>query len=276
MTNDLAGAAKAFRDLHRPGDPVLLANCWDAGSARLIEATGARALATTSAGLAWSHGYPDGDAIPLPVLTAAVSQIARVISVPLTVDIEGGFSSDPARVGAVVEAVIGAGGIGINVEDGRGAPELLAAKIGAARAAGARLGVPLFINARIDVYLRSLVPPDQAVEEVIRRARMYREAGADGAFPAGIVEPDAIRAVTTTTGMPVNVLVESGLPPVDELRDLGVARVSAGSGVAQMLFGAARDAVSEFLGQGRYDTMLGGSMDYGEIQALFVTAESAG
>ncbi len=276
MSDHAAEAAQTFRDLHRPGDPLLLANCWDAGSARLIAASGARAMATTSAGLAWSHGYPDGDAIPLAVLTTAIAQIARVISVPLTVDIEGGFSSDPAAVGAVVEAVIASGGVGINIEDGRGAPELLAAKIRAARAAGARMGVPLFINARIDVYLRSLVPADRAVEEVLRRARMYHEAGADGAFPAGIVEPDAIRAVTTGTGMPVNVLVEAGLPSVDELRDLGVARVSAGSGVAQMLFGAARDAVSEFLGQGRYETMLGGSMDYAEIQALFVSAEPAG
>ena len=147
--------------LHRPGDPVLLANCWDAGSARLIEACGAVAMATTSAGLAWSHGYPDGDALPLSVLTTAVAQIVRVISVPLTVDIEGGYSAEPERVGAVVEAVIEAGGVGINIEDGRGSPELLAAKIRAARAVADRMGVPLFINARIDVYLKSLVPAGQ-------------------------------------------------------------------------------------------------------------------
>ena len=121
------------------------------------------------------------------MLTTAIAQIARVISVPLTVDIEGGYLDRPGAVGAVVEAVIEAGAVGINIEDGRGAPELLAAKIRPRREPERRMGVPLFINARIDVYLRSLVPPERAVAEVIRRATMYREAGADGAFPAGIV-----------------------------------------------------------------------------------------
>lgn len=269
MTHIQADLAETFRALHRPGDPILLANCWDAGSARLIEATGALAMATTSAGLAWSHGYPDGDALPLPVLTTAVEQIARVISVPLTVDIEGGYSDEPAHVGSVIEAVIEAGAVGINLEDGRGSPELLVAKIFAARASADVLGVPLFINARIDVYLKSLVPPDRAVDEVIRRAALYRDAGADGAFPAGITNPADIRAVVEGTGLPINVLVGPGLPRVDQLRALGVARVSAGSGVSQMVIGTARDAVAAFLRQGSYDQMLGGPMGYGEINALY-------
>jgi 2-methylisocitrate lyase-like PEP mutase family enzyme len=269
MTRTQGDQAEVFRRLHRPGDPLLLANCWDAGSARLIQASGALAMATTSAGLAWSHGYPDGDALPLTVLTTAV--IARVISVPLTVDIEGGYSSEPERVGTVVEAVIEAGAIGINIEDGRTSPELLAAKIRAARTVAERLAVPLFINARIDVYLKALVPPEQAVTEVVRRAALYREAGADGAFPAGIRSPDDIRAVTAVVDMPVNVLVEPGLPPVAELRALGVARVSAGSGVSRMLIGMAQVAVREFLDQGRYESMLGGSMDYAQINALYAT-----
>ena len=188
---------------------------------------------------------------------------------PLTVDIEGGYSEQPERVGAVVAAVMDAGGIGINIEDGRGAPELLASKIRAARAVADRMGVPLFINARIDVYLRSLVPAEQATTEVIRRAALYREAGADGAFPAGVIDARDIRAIVEGTSMAVNVLVEPNLPPVGELRALGVARVSAGSGISQLLVGAARDAVREFLDQGRYDTMLAGSMGYGEINALY-------
>ena len=275
MTATPADRAQAFHLLHRPGDPLLLANCWDAGSARLIEACGARAMATTSAGLAWSHGYPDGDALPLPVLTTAIEQIMRVISVPLSVDIEGGYSGDPEQVGAVVAAILEIGAIGINIEDGRGAPELLTAKIRAAREVASRVGVSLFINARIDVYLKSLVPADQAVAEVVRRATLYRDAGADGVFPAGVIDAREIGAIVAGTRMPVNVLVEPGLPPVDELRALGVARVSAESGVSQLLVGTARDTVRQFLDRGRYDTMLAGSMGYADINALYARDDRA-
>ena len=158
-TPNRAGNADAFRRLHVPGRPVLIANAWDAGSARLIESCGGAAIATTSAGLAWARGYPDGDALPPAILAAAVAEIARVIDVPLSVDAEGGYSDLPARVGEVVRAIVDAGGIGINIEDGSSGPDLLVAKIAAARTAAARAGVGLFINARTDVYLRSLVEP---------------------------------------------------------------------------------------------------------------------
>ena len=127
--NDLA---KEFHRLHQGNTPLVLANAWDAGSARLIESCGAVAIATTSAGLAWSRGYPDGDAIPPRDLAAAVADIARVLSVPLTVDVEGGYASDPAQVRENVAAVVGAGAVGINIEDGQASVDLLCAKIGAA------------------------------------------------------------------------------------------------------------------------------------------------
>ncbi len=269
MSRATAQAAQHFRQLHRPGDPVLLANCWDAGSARLIERCGATAMATTSAGLAWAHGYPDGDTLPLTVLTTAVAEIVRVISVPLSVDVEGGYSTDPDQVGRVVTAVLDAGGVGINIEDGWAEVDLLAAKIGAARAAGERAGVPLFINARTDVYLKGLVPPEQAVEETLRRAAVYRDAGADGIFAAGINDAGEIRAVAAGIGLPLNVLVVPSLPDVAQLGGLGVARVSAGSGIAQTMMGVARDAATEFLGTGRYARMMERSMDYAEINALY-------
>lgn len=148
----LASLAEEFHRLHVPGKPLLLANAWDAGSARLIESCGAAAIATTSAGLAWAHGYPDGDQLPPGLLSAAVAEIARVVSVPLSVDAEGGYSDDPKAVGEIVRAIVDAGGIGINIGDGLASPDLLVAKIAAARTAADTAGVNLFINARTDVY----------------------------------------------------------------------------------------------------------------------------
>ncbi len=144
-----------FRRLH-DGELLILPNAWDAGSARLIESRGAKAIATTSAGLAWSRGYPDGDALPVEQLLSAVRAIARVIGVPLTIDVEGGYSNDPAAVAGLVAGILEAGAVGINIEDGSGSPALLCAKIAAARESAGRAGVELFINARTDVYLRGL------------------------------------------------------------------------------------------------------------------------
>ena len=129
---------KLFRRLH-DGELLILPNAWDAGSARLIESRGAKAIATTSAGLAWSRGYPDGDALPVEELLSAVRAIARVIGVPLTIDVEGGYSNDPAAVARLVAEILEAGAVGINIEDGSGSPALRCAKIAAAReSAGAR------------------------------------------------------------------------------------------------------------------------------------------
>jgi 2-methylisocitrate lyase-like PEP mutase family enzyme len=157
ITND------TFRILHRRPNLLILPNAWDAGSARLIESLGATAIATTSAGVAWSRGYPDGDALPIEQLLATAREIARVIRVPLTIDIEGGYSGDPAVVAQVVAGVIDAGAAGINIEDGAVLPDLLCAKIEAARQAASRTGVDLFINTRTDVYLRAFSSGDAAI-----------------------------------------------------------------------------------------------------------------
>ena len=268
-TTDAAARADAFRALHVPGTPVRIANAWDAGSARLIESCGAAAIATTSAGLAWARGYPDGDALPPAVLAVAVAEIVRVVAVPVSVDAEGGYSDDPAVVAEHVRAIIDAGGIGINLEDGSGSPDLLVAKIEAARSASDQAGIHLFINARTDVYLRGLVPPEQAVEEALACGTRYRDAGADGLFVPGVKDPDAIREIVARAGLPLNVLVVPGLAPVTELATLGVARVSAGSAIAQAAAGLALRAATEFLGDGRYDTMFERDVDYGTLNALF-------
>src|SRR5437867_8180088 len=145
-------AAREFRRLHQEG-LLVLPNAWDAGTARLIESLGARAIATSSAAVAWSRGYADGDHLPVPLLLATVSEIARVVKLPITVDVEGGYSNDPSAVAGTIAAVIDAGGVGINVEDGTADPGLLCAKIEQVKREASRRGVELFVNARTDVYL---------------------------------------------------------------------------------------------------------------------------
>jgi 2-methylisocitrate lyase-like PEP mutase family enzyme len=271
QTQQTAGRADTFHGLHVPGKPLLLANAWDAGSAVLIESCGAAALATTSAGLAWAHGYPDGDVLPPALLATAVAEIIRVVSVPLSVDAEGGYSDDPRVVGENVRAIIDAGGIGINIEDGSSPPDLLVAKIEAARSAAAAAGVNLFINARTDVYLRGLVPAEAAVDEAVAREVRYREAGASGIFVAGVADPDAIRAIAAAVKLPLNVLVVPGLPTVAALGELGVARVSAGSGIAQVAAGSVKRLATEFLAERRFDSMLEKTLDYSQLNTLYGT-----
>jgi 2-methylisocitrate lyase-like PEP mutase family enzyme len=264
----LASLADEFHRLHVPGKPLLLANAWDAGSARVIESCGAAAIATTSAGLAWAHGYPDGDILPRGLLRTAVAEIARVVSVPLSVDAEGGYSDDPKAVGEVVRAIVDAGGIGINIEDGTASPDLLVEKIAAARTAAASAGVKLFINARTDVYLRGLVHADRAIDETLERAARYREAGCDGIFVPGLADPEAIRTIAAAVELPLNVLVVPNLPPVAALADLRVARVSAGSGIAQVVAGVVQRVATDFLANGRSESLLERTVDYAQLNAL--------
>lgn len=267
--------AEEFHRLHEPGRLLVLANAWDAGSARVIEACGASAIATTSAGVAWACGYPDGDALPPRLLNASVAAIARVLSVPLTVDIEGGYSAEARPVGEVVAAVLDAGAVGINLEDGGAPPALLCAKIEAARTAAVRAGVELFINARTDVFLRGLVAPERAVDETLERARQYRAAGCDGIFTPYASDPRAVRALVAGIDAPLNLMILPTLPAVAELRELGVRRLSAGSAIAQAAHAVTRRAATRLLNDGRYDALFEASVAYGELNALF-QARAAG
>jgi 2-methylisocitrate lyase-like PEP mutase family enzyme len=267
MTSGSETNAKTFRQLHAEG-LLVLPNAWDGGSARLMESVGAKAVATSSAAVAWTHGYPDGDALPVRLLIATVSAIARVIRVPLSVDVEGGYSPDPIAAGETVAQVIGAGAVGINLEDGTSPPDLLCAKIEAVKRAAARQGVELFVNARADVYLHALAPPERRVQETLARAARYREAGADAIFVPGVMERAEIQAITAAVGLPVNVLARPGLPPAGELAALGVRRLSAGSALAQSLYGRARALAKSLLSDGSSDIFAEGAMAYAEINAL--------
>jgi len=261
---------ETFHRLHREAKPLLiLPNAWDAGSARLMESLGAPAIATTSAGVAWAQGWPDGDKLPLDLQLATLCNIVRVVKLPVTVDFEGGFSDDPAAVAASARRVMDGGAVGINIEDGRGPPELLARKIAAIRKAAEAAGVHLFINARADVYLAGLAPEGQRVEETLRRGRLYRDAGASGLFVPALSKPDEIRAVTAGIDLPVNVLAVPGLPAAAELAALGARRLSAGSGICGNTWGRARDLAVAFLAEGRSDPLRQGAMSHGEINKLF-------
>jgi 2-methylisocitrate lyase-like PEP mutase family enzyme len=243
--------ATAFHALHTGPEPLILANAWDGGSAKLIESLGARAIATTSAGVAWVHGYPDGDALPVAQLLATAAAIARVIRVPLTMDIEAGYSDDPEAVGRLAAQLIDAGVVGINLEDGTGAPDLLCAKIARVRKVAHGAGVDLFINARTDVYLRGLVPEAQRMAETCTRAARYREAGASGIFVPKLIAPPEITTVVGAVGLPVNLMAWPELPAAAELGRLGVRRLSAGSSLAQAALGRIKAMATAFLRDGR-------------------------
>jgi 2-methylisocitrate lyase-like PEP mutase family enzyme len=256
--------ADRFQTLHADG-LLLLANAWDAGSARLAQAAGAPAVATSSAAVAWAHGWPDGDALPAQLVLETTRAVADAVDVPVTVDIEGGYSDDPIRVGDLVSALVGAGAVGINIEDGGSDPALLVTKIAAARKAAAAHGVDLYINARTDVWLRALVEPARRVEETLARAARYRAAGANGLFAPGITDAGEIAALVA---MPINVLAWTGLPAIDRLRSLGVRRLSAGSAISEAMHGVVLGMMREFLATGRLDGSGLAPLTYGDLQAL--------
>ncbi|MBP5959132.1 isocitrate lyase/phosphoenolpyruvate mutase family protein [Pseudomonas anatoliensis] len=256
-----------FHQLHQQ-DLLILTNVADATGARLVEQLGGNAVATSSAAVAWAHGYPDGNALPLERLISTVESIVRVINVPLTVDVEAGYSDDLGRVAEVLDAVIAAGAVGINIEDGSADPDLLARKIELARTVANKRDVKLFINARTDVYLRALVPAEDRVAETLRRAALYQAAGTDGLFAAGVTAAYEIEAICKGTSLPVNVLGVAGLPSPCELQALGVRRLSAGSGIAEFLYGAMGGLMKSFLTSGKLDTHDLKGFTYGEVNGL--------
>src|SRR5262245_30683818 len=229
-----AGAA-ALRALHRPGEPLVLPNVWDAGSARTVEAAGFGAVATSSGAVAESLGYADGEAAPVDEMLDAVARIARAVSVPVTADMERGYGLPPAEL---VERLAATGAVGMNLEDSDPSsgvlvdPSRQSSFLSAVRDAAGRAGADLVINARIDVYLpKTATEPAGVLAEAIRRAHTYLAAGADCVYPILIASRDDIRTFVTECGGPANVLSRPGALSVGELASLGVARISYGSGM---------------------------------------------
>ncbi|MEV6110396.1 isocitrate lyase/phosphoenolpyruvate mutase family protein [Streptomyces sp. NPDC051940] len=253
MTTTQADKARLFRSLHTPDRPLALANVWDVAGARVVEAAGAPAIATTSAGVAWSLGLPDGDALPRDRAVDVIAGIAAAVGVPVTADIEAGYGQRAADVAETVVRVIEAGAVGINIEDGTRPPAELAQRLTVAREAARGTGVDLFVNARIDTYLFGLGDPADRLRETVERAGAYVAAGADGVFVPGVTDPDTIKSLAAAISVPLNVMAAPGAPGVAEMGALGAARVSLGAGVAQAAYTAARRAAEELYDPGTYD-----------------------
>ena len=260
--------ADRFRRRHHEPGTLVLPNAWDACSAALMQGLGAQAIATTSAGVAWALGYPDGDALPIELHVAAIRQIVRVVSCPVSADVEGGYSDDPREAGANVARLIDAGAVGVNLEDGRAPPELLCRKIEAVKSAAAHAGVDVFVNARTDVYLKDLAP-GREVDEVLRRARSYADAGADGLFAPAVVSEVDIAALVAGQALPLNVMARPGLPALTVLSNLGVRRLSAGSAVAQKMWAMTQRVGADFLRDGSTEALFADSASFAQLNAMF-------
>jgi 2-methylisocitrate lyase-like PEP mutase family enzyme len=262
--------AEAFSALHHAGEILILPNAWDAASAAIMADAGAKAVATSSAAVAWSHGYPDGDALPLPLLLATVSAVARAAGdKPVTADIEGGYTDDLGQLGETIRAVIEAGAVGINLEDGRRAPDLHARKVEAARKAAESAGVALFINARTDVYLKGLAEGEPAEAETVRRAALYRAAGASGIFAPGPSDPELIRRLAAAIDLPLNIMLLPSLPKAAALQALGVRRVSSATAPFRQAYATAANATAEFLKDGDPAAFAGDAARLGNLNARF-------
>jgi len=271
--------AEEFRRLHNRKDVLILPNAWDVPSARVFEDEGFPAVATSSAGMMVSLGYQDGEEIPARVLLSAVGRIARVLSIPLSADLVGGFGGTPEGVAKSVKAAVRAGAVGINIEDfvheeKRLLPvEKQVAKLGALLRVQKETGVPFVINARTDA-LRFFHGDDAArLDEAVRRASAYRDAGADCVYPMGLTDRESIRRFVKVLDFPTNVMVRKGLPPVPELKRLRVARVSFGPSASYAAMGLLKRASQEVRGKGTYETLTEGAIAFDELNSLAVPKE---
>ncbi len=250
--------AELLRALHRGPEILVLPNAWDAISARIFENEGFPAIATTSAGVANALGYSDGGAVPPREMIEAVARITRAVKVPVTADIEHAYGATPSAVADVVLRVIAAGAVGINIEDiVPGATQLedmnlQSDKITTIAKAAKTAGVKVVINARTDVFLRQIGPPEGRVALAIERGKAFLAAGADCVFVPFAKDTDTIRALVQGIG-PINILATKGVPPIAELKALGVARVSVGSGPHRATLALTRDIARQLKSAGTYD-----------------------
>jgi 2-methylisocitrate lyase-like PEP mutase family enzyme len=261
MAQEQAKAA-SFRVLHSGREILLLPNVWDVASARLIEESGFKAAATSSAGIAFSLGYPDGQRISREQMLVVIARIAKAVRVPVTADVEAGYGKTPEDAGRTARAVVEAGAVGMNLEDAIGdSPSVLVElplqleKIRAVREMASRLRIPLVLNARTDMYLLQIGDPAERYDETVRRLSAFREAGADCVFAPGLRDAPTIGRLVADLKCPVNILAEPGSPSVPELSKLGVARVSLGSATMRATVGCLRRIAQELKATGTYSNL---------------------
>jgi 2-methylisocitrate lyase-like PEP mutase family enzyme len=273
-------AQKASRllELHHGKSPLVLINAWDAASARIVEHAGFPAIATSSAALANALGRADGQHLPWPMMTDAIRRIVEAVRVPVTADIEAGFSSNIQELDRAIEQVIEAGAAGINLEDAlpghedRGplypVPEQVE-RIRAVRKTCERMKKRLVINARTDAYWEKDRPEEEALRNTLERGHAYLQAGGDCIFVPGLKKPEHIRAVVSQWKAPVNILAAPGVPSIPELAELGVRRISMGSGPMRATMGLLRRIAEETTRTGTYKVLIDGTVPYAEMNGMF-------
>lgn len=266
--------AESFRAMHRGPGILLLPNAWDAASARIFEQAGFSAIATTSAGIAFALGYPDGQRIPKPDMLNQIARIVRAVDVPVTADVEAGYGERPEDAAQTARQVIEAGAIGMNLEDASEDSArpladlpLQLEKIKAVMLAAKTAGVPLVLNARTDVYLAQAGVPESRYAEALRRLSAFRDAGADCLFAPGICDSPTIAKLVSDLKFPINILASPGAPSVPELQKLGVARVSVGSGPMRVALGMVQRFAQEFKDRGTYSA-LATAPSYDEVNRI--------
>ncbi|TMI58787.1 isocitrate lyase/phosphoenolpyruvate mutase family protein [Candidatus Bathyarchaeota archaeon] len=268
--------AEDFRALHHGRRILILPNGWDVPSARLFEDAGFPAIATSSAGMLVSLGYPDGEVIGRTEFVSAVGRIARVLSVPLSADVVAGFGKTTKEVLVTVKAILKTGAVGINIEDFTHATKKLypierqVENLKAIRKLGETTGIPLVINARTDALRFAEGDEGARLKEAVRRATAYRDAGADCVYPMGLVDADSITNFVKALDFPINVMVRKSLPPISELQRLGIARVSFGPSPSYAAMGLLKRAAKEVLEKGTYENLIEGAITFDELNALAV------
>jgi 2-methylisocitrate lyase-like PEP mutase family enzyme len=270
-----AEKADRLRQLHTDPKILILPNAWDVASARILEELGYPAIATTSAGVAFSLGYKDGQHISRKEMLEVVRRIAAAVRVPVTADMEAGYGVSAAEMAETAKAVVEAGAVGMNLEDVLGSTEdslvdvnLQREKIRSIRDASRAAGVPLVLNARTDIYLMAIGPAETRFERTVERLTAYRDAGADCLFAPGLADGETIGKLVKELGAPLNILT-GGCPPLGELEKLGVARASTGSGVMSATLGLVRRIGKELMERGTYSALQEGAISFSELNGLF-------
>jgi 2-methylisocitrate lyase-like PEP mutase family enzyme len=273
--------AEQLRKLHSGPKMLVLPNAWDVASARIVEDLGFPAIATTSAGIAATLGYPDGQKISRDEMLGVVARIAKAVHPPVTADVEAGYGVTVDDMTQTVKAVVAAGAVGMNLEDVTSSDEssqvdlaLQLDKIRAIRKATESLGVPLVLNARTDIYLIPIGPPESRFERTVERLRAYRDAGADCLFAPGLRDAETIAKLVRALNGPLNILITTGAPTLRELEKMGVARASAGSGVMRATLGLTRRIAKEMMEAGTYTAMLDGAVPFAQMNEMLAREKS--
>lgn len=266
--------AEALRQLHFGAEPLVLVNVWDIASARVIEQAGFPAIATTSAGIAFAHGFPDGQKIHPDMMMAAIAQIANAVHVPVTADVEAGYGDTPESASHTARNVIFGGAVGMNFEDATGDPErpladlsLQLERIRAIRETTENHDVTLVLNARTDVYLLQVGEARRRYDQTLNRLSAFRDAGADCVFAPGLRDAPTIGRLVKDVNCPLNILASPGGPSAGELTALGVKRISLGSGPMRSSLGLLRRLAEEVKTAGTY-TNMSGAPSHAEMNEL--------